>query len=61
MCYVIQRTDISSFQPSIIDPIYREAFFEAYNGGVEIITLIISWNLNGEAYFVRDDLPINFI
>ena len=61
MCYVIQRTDVSSFQPSIIDPIYREAFFEAYNGGVEIITLVISWNLNGEAHFVRDDLPINFI
>jgi len=60
MCYIIQRSDVSSFQPSIIDPIYREAFYEAFNCGVEIITLVVSWNLNGEAYFVRDDLPINF-
>ena len=50
----------SSFQPSFIDPIYREAFFEAYNAGVEIITLVVSWNSNGEAYFVKDNLPINF-
>lgn len=60
MCYIIQRNDVSSFQPSFIDPIYRTAFFEAVNAGVEIITLVVSWNLNGEAYFVRDDLPINY-
>jgi DNA-binding sugar fermentation-stimulating protein len=60
MCYIIQRSDVSSFQPSFIDPIYRDAFFKAVNTGVEIITLVVSWNLNGEAYFVRDDLPINF-
>ena len=60
MCYIIQRSDVSSFQPSFIDPVYRDAFFTAVNTGVEIITLVVSWNLNGEAYFVRDDLPINF-
>jgi DNA-binding sugar fermentation-stimulating protein len=60
MCYVIQRTDISSFQPSLIDPIYRKAFFEAVKIGVEIMTLIVSWNMNGEAYFVKDDLHINY-
>jgi DNA-binding sugar fermentation-stimulating protein len=59
MCYVIQRTDVNRFQPSIIDPQYREAFITAMNAGVEIITLVVSWNKNGEAYFVRDDLPIN--
>lgn len=61
MCYIIQRSDVSSFQPSFIDPIYREAFFDAVNAGVEIITLVVSWNSNGEAYFVMDNLPINFI
>ena len=61
MCYTIQRNDVSSFQPSFIDPIYREAFFEGVNAGVEIITLVVSWNSNGEAYFVMDNLPINFI
>jgi DNA-binding sugar fermentation-stimulating protein len=59
MCYVIQRTDVNRFQPSIIDPHYREAFINAINSGVEIITMVVSWNRNGEAYFVRDDLPIS--
>jgi DNA-binding sugar fermentation-stimulating protein len=59
MCYVIQRTDCLSFQPSYLDSHYRNAFFEAMNAGVEIITLVVSWNSNGEAYFVKDNLPIN--
>jgi DNA-binding sugar fermentation-stimulating protein len=59
MCYVIQRTDANRFQPSVIDPEYRNAFKEAINAGVEIITMVVSWNRDGEAYFVRDDLPIS--
>jgi DNA-binding sugar fermentation-stimulating protein len=59
MCYVIQRTDVSSFQPSIIDPEYRTAFYEAMNSGVEIITMVVQWTREGKAYFVRDDLFIN--
>ena len=59
MCYVIQRTDVSSFQPSIIDPEYRNAFYEAMNAGVEIITLVVQWTREGKAYFVRDNLTIN--
>lgn len=61
MCYVIQRTDVNRFQPSIIDPEYREAFKEAVAAGVEIITMVVRWNRNGEANFVRDDLPITEI
>jgi DNA-binding sugar fermentation-stimulating protein len=59
MCFVIQRTDVASFQPSIIDTQYRQAFYEAIESGVEIITLVVKWTREGEAYFVRDDLPIN--
>jgi DNA-binding sugar fermentation-stimulating protein len=59
MCYVIQRTDVDRFQPSIIDPEYRIAFKEAMEAGVEIITLVIQWTREGDAYFVRDDLPIS--
>jgi DNA-binding sugar fermentation-stimulating protein len=59
MCYVIQRTDVESFQPSVIDPEYREAFYEAIESGVEVITLVIKWNREGEAYFIKDDLPVN--
>jgi DNA-binding sugar fermentation-stimulating protein len=58
MCYVIQRTDICCFQPSIIDPQYRQAVKESIEAGVEIITLVVRWERNGQAYFVRDDLPI---
>jgi DNA-binding sugar fermentation-stimulating protein len=58
MCYVIQRTDVNRFQPSVIDPEYRSAFKEAMEVGVEIITMVVSWNRNGEATFIRDDLPI---
>jgi DNA-binding sugar fermentation-stimulating protein len=59
MCYVIQRTDVNRFQPSVIDPEYRNAFILAINAGVEIITMVVSWNRQGEAYFIRDDLPIS--
>jgi len=58
MCYVIQRTDVDRFQPSVIDPEYRDAFKEAMEVGIEIITMVVSWNINGEAIFIRDDLPI---
>ena len=58
MCYVIQRPDVSSFQPSIIDPEYRAAVKNAIDIGVEIITMVVHWTKNGEAYFVRDDLPV---
>jgi DNA-binding sugar fermentation-stimulating protein len=58
MCYVIQRTDVDKFQPSIIDPEYRAAVKNAIDGGVEIITMVVHWTKNGEAYFVRDDLPV---
>ena len=58
MCYVIQRTDVNRFQPSVIDPEYRAAFKEAIETGVEIITMVVSWNRNGESIFIRDDLPI---
>jgi DNA-binding sugar fermentation-stimulating protein len=59
MCYVIQRTDVNRFQPSVIDPEYRNAFKLALEAGVEIITMVVSWNREGEAVFVKDDLPIS--
>jgi len=58
MCYVIQRTDVDRFQPSIIDPEYRAAVKEAVEAGVEIITMVVQWTVDGAAHFVRDDLPV---
>lgn len=59
ICFVIQRTDSSSFQASLLDPTYKEAFNEAIKKGVEVIVLVVSWNANGEAKFVKCDLPVN--
>ena len=58
MCYVIQRTDVDSFQPSIIDPEYREAVKFAIEAGVEMITMVVQWTKEGKSYFIRDNLPI---
>jgi len=59
MCYVIQRTDVDRFQPSTIDPEYRSAVKEAMDAGVEIITMVVKWSRDGQAEFIRDDLPIS--
>ena len=59
MCYVIQRWDVSSFQPSNVDPIYKSAFKKAQESGVEVIVLQISWSEDGIAQFISDNLPIN--
>ena len=58
MCYVIQRTDVDRFTISVIDQQYKEAVKIAIENGVEIITMVVNWTRDGEAYFVRDDLPI---
>ena len=57
MCYVIQRTDVDAFQTSDLDLEYKEAVRLAHKAGVEIITMVVEWNRDGEAHFVRDDLP----
>ena len=59
MCYIIQRTDVDRFQPSIIDPEYKKAFIKAVNSGVEIITMVVQWTREGEAYFIKDNLHIS--
>jgi DNA-binding sugar fermentation-stimulating protein len=61
MCYVIQRTDVNRFQPSIIDPEYRNAFIKARDAGVEMITMVVEWRRDGAAYFVKDDLEISLL
>jgi len=60
ICFVIQRTDVSSFQASLLDPIYKAAFNDAISQGVEVIVLVVSWNTQGEASFVTCELPVNY-
>ena len=59
ICFVIQRTDSGSFQASNIDPTYKAAFNDALKKGVEVIILIVQWNILGEANFVTCDLDVN--
>ena len=59
LCFVIQRTDISSFQPSYIDMHYRKAVQDAVKHGVEIKTIVCEWDYNGNIHFITDDLTIN--
>ena len=54
LIFVIQRTDSKWFQPSIVDPIYREAFGKAVINGVEIIPISIKWKLDGRCYFEKE-------
>ena len=58
LCFVIQRTDVKQFQPSLIDPIYRKAVQKAWINGVEIFTLQVSWTIDGVASFYSSKLPI---
>jgi hypothetical protein len=40
-----------------LDLEYKEAVKLAHEAGVEIITMVVEWNRQGEARFIRDDLP----
>jgi len=59
LCFVIQRTDVSSFQPSNIDPYYKRAVQEAVANGVELKTIVCEWDYDGTIYYVTEDLSIN--
>lgn len=58
MCYVIQREDVKYFQPSVIDPFYREAFYDAYENGVEMHAVQFVWDENGNFILKNDNIKI---
>jgi len=60
LCFVVQRDDVERFQTCSFDPEYKEAVQIAKKGGVEIIAMVVKWDKNGNATFIRDDLPIYF-
>ena len=55
--FVIQRTDVTKFQPSIIDPIYREAIKQAHKDGVEIMTFNVEWK-GSDAFATRNKIDV---
>ena len=58
MCYVIQREDVKYFQPSVIDPFYRNAFYDAQKNGVEMHAVQFVWNEQGEISYINDNIEI---
>ena len=59
LLFIVQRTDVSFFQTSVIDQIYKEAVLKASNNGVKILVLQVDWNKeDGKAYFFSNKLPI---
>ena len=59
LCFIIQRNDVKQFQTSNVDLTYKKAVYEAYKDGVEIKTIQVMWNTEGECHFLRNDLPIS--
>ena len=59
MCYVIQREDVSSFQPSVIDEAYRNMFYKAQEAGVEMHAIQFLWSEDGSVKLINDNLVIN--
>ena len=59
LCFIIQRSDAKQFQTSNVDLIYKDAVEQAYQTGVEIKTIQVSWNKQGQCHFIRNDLPIS--
>ncbi len=60
LCFVIQRDDVTSFQPSVIDPIYSDALHLAKNSGVEVYAIVCNWNIDGTCNIINDNLNINW-
>ena len=58
LLFVIQRTDISCFQPSNLDLIYKKAIQKAWLNGVQIKCIVVQWDNEGKGVLFRNDLPI---
>ena len=58
LLFIIQRTDISCFQPSNLDLIYKKAIQKAWLNGVQIKCIAIQWDIDGKGILFRNDLPI---
>lgn len=59
LCFVVQRSDVSRFQPSNIDMQYKKAVQDAWLKGVEICCIQVYWNAQGICSFIRDTIPIH--
>lgn len=56
LCFVIQRSDVTSFVVSCIDPIYRSAVKRAMKNGVRIITLQCEYSEDGICRLINQNI-----
>lgn len=52
LVFLIQRTDVVSFKPSSLDPIYEKAVYDAVEDGVLVLPYCVSWEGN-ECKFLK--------
>ena len=53
LVFLIQRTDVVSFKPSSLDPIYQKAVYDAVDSGVKILPICVKW-IDNNCYFVKE-------
>lgn len=56
LCFVIQRSDVSRFVVSCLDPIYRKAVYKAMNNGVGILTIQCKYDLEGNCTIINQNM-----
>ncbi len=56
LLYLSQRTDITGFKISALDPIYNRAVQTAQASGVRVVAYSIRWTTEGKAFFHK---PLN--
>tara|TARA_X000000950_G_C13793076_1_gene610205 strand:- start:321 stop:1166 length:846 start_codon:yes stop_codon:yes gene_type:complete len=59
LCFVIQREDVSEFQISNLDAVYKNAIYDAISCGVEIKIVQVKWTREGKCYLINIDVPIH--
>ena len=57
LCFLVQRPDVTTFQPSNIDLTYKRAVQHAWKNGVEIYALQMVWDENGICNY-KKNLPV---
>ena len=57
LCFIVQRSDVATFQPSNIDLTYKAAVQRAWKNGVEIYALQNVWDKEGKCTY-KKSLPV---
>jgi DNA-binding sugar fermentation-stimulating protein len=58
LIYIIQRSDVKYFSPSLLDKTYYDKVYEAIDNGVKVIPLLVTWK-DEKVYFnkIAEFLP----